>query len=151
MVKVQDDILHRIDSNRVVVLFLLHLSAAFDSVSHEILLNRLTQRYGITGSVQKWFASYLLSRTEFVQIECSRSSLRELNCGVSSWASVIYFVFLASGCFQSSISANFWWGCAARFSKSWPYFRPKNAIFQTRFQARGPKSILVIKPGIGRN
>ena len=78
MVKVQDDILHGIDSNRAVVLFLLHLSGAFDTVSHEILLNRLTQRYGITGSLQKWFASYLLSRTQFVQIECSRSSLREL-------------------------------------------------------------------------
>ena len=28
---------------------------------------------------------------------------------------------------------NSWWGCAARFSKSWPYFRPKNVIFHTRF------------------
>ena len=82
MVKVQDDILHGIDSNRAVVLFMLDLSAAFDTVSHEILLNRLTQRYGITGSLQKWFASYLLSRTQFVQIECSISSLREVNCGV---------------------------------------------------------------------
>ena len=25
------------------------------------------------------------------------------------------------------------WGCATRFSKSWPYFRPKNVIFNTRF------------------
>ena len=24
---------------------------------------------------------------------------------------------------------NSWWGCAARFAKSWPYFRPKNVIF----------------------
>ena len=82
MVKVQDDILHGIDRNRAVVLFMADLSAAFDTVSHEILLNRLTQRYGITGSQQKWFASYLLSRTQFVQIECSISSLRELNYGV---------------------------------------------------------------------
>ena len=29
---------------------------------------------------------------------------------------------------------NSWWGCAARFSKSWPYFRPKNVTFHTRFQ-----------------
>ena len=29
---------------------------------------------------------------------------------------------------------NSWWGYAARFSKSWPYFRPKNVIFHTRFQ-----------------
>ena len=46
-------------------------------------------------SVQELFASYLSSRAQFVQIECSRSSLRELNCGVPqglSWASVICFV-----------------------------------------------------------
>ena len=43
MVKVQDDILHAIDSNRAVVLLMLDLSAA-------ILLNRLSQRYGIRGS-----------------------------------------------------------------------------------------------------
>ena len=31
---------------------------------------------------------------------------------------------------------NSWWGCIARFSKSWPYFRRdlKNVIFYTRFQ-----------------
>ena len=81
MVKVQDDILHAIDGNEAVVL-MLDLSAAFDTMSHEILLDRLSQCYGITGSVLKWFASYRSSRTQFVQIECSRSSLRELNCGV---------------------------------------------------------------------
>ena len=36
---------------------------------------------------------------------------------------------------------NSWWGCAARLSKSWPYFRPKHVIFHTRFQTRPPKSI----------
>ena len=80
--EVQDDILHAIDSNRAVVLLMFDLSAAFDTVSHAILLNRLSQRYGITGSVQEWFASYLSSRSQFVQIACSRSSLYELNCGV---------------------------------------------------------------------
>ena len=82
MVKVQDDILHAIDSNRAVVLLMLDLSAAFDNVSHAILLNRLSQRYGIKGSAQESFASYLSSRSQFVQIECSRSLVHELNCGV---------------------------------------------------------------------
>ena len=31
---------------------------------------------------------------------------------------------------------NSWRGCAARFSKSWPCFRPKNVILNTRFQTR---------------
>ena len=64
------DILHAIDSSRAVVLLMLDLSAAFDTVYHEILLNSLSQRYGITGSVPEWFAFYLSSRTLFAQIEC---------------------------------------------------------------------------------
>ena len=35
----------------------------------------------------------------------------------------------------SNLVNSWWgWGCATRFSKSWPYFRPKNVIFNTRFQ-----------------
>ena len=36
-------------------------------------------------------------------------------------------------------------GCAARFSKSWPYFRPKRVIFHTRFQTRPLKPIPVFR------
>jgi len=79
---IADDILHAIDSSRAVVLLMLDLSAAFDTVYHEILLNSLSRRYGITGSVQEWFAFYLSSRTLFAQIECSRSSFGELICVV---------------------------------------------------------------------
>jgi len=68
MVKVQGDILHAIDSNRAVLPLMLELSAPFDTVSDEILLNRLSPRYGFTGSVQKWIASYQTTRTQLVQI-----------------------------------------------------------------------------------
>ena len=44
---------------------------------------------------------------------------------------------------------NHWRGCAARFSKSWPYFRPKHGIFHTGFQTWPLKSLLVFKPGGG--
>ena len=40
------------------------------------------------------------------------------------------------------------WGCAARFTKSRPDFRPKNVIFHTRFQTRPLKSITVFRPGL---
>ena len=43
---------------------------------------------------------------------------------------------------------NSWWGYAALFSKSSPYFRPKNVIFHTRFQTRPLKSIPVFRPGL---
>ena len=43
------------------------------------------------------------------------------------------------------------WGCAARFSKSRPYFRPKDVIFHTCFQTRPLKSLPVFRPGGGRS
>ena len=46
---------------------------------------------------------------------------------------------------------NFWWGCAARISKSRPNFRPKNAISHTRFQTWPQKSIPVFRPDLARD
>ena len=64
LVKVQNDILQTIDSQsqNSVILVLLDLSAAFDMVDHEILLRRLSSRYGITGKAHEWFKSYLTER-----------------------------------------------------------------------------------------
>ena len=136
MVKVQDDILHGIDSNRAVVLFLLHLSGAFDTVSHEILLNRLTQRYVITGSVQK---SYLLSRTQFVHIECSRSSLRELYAVYRRglFLGLCYIFCIArQWLLPKQHFSEFLAGMCRPVLQILTLFQTKNAIFQTRFKAR---------------
>ena len=58
------------------------------------------------------------------------------------------FTFPASLFQRPGNSWNSWWRCAARFSKSWPDFRPKNVIFHTRFQTRPLKSIPVFRPGL---
>ena len=42
---------------------------------------------------------------------------------------------------------NFGWGCAARFSEPWPYFRPKYMIFHTPFQTWPRKSVPHFRPG----
>ena len=45
---------------------------------------------------------------------------------------------------------NPWWGFAARFSESWPYFRPKHVIFHTRFLTWPLKSIPIFRPAGGQ-
>ena len=67
-----------VDEYNCLVLVLLDLSAAFDTVNHELLLSRLSTRYGLCGSVLKWFTN----RTQFVDINGTPSTIRHLRVGV---------------------------------------------------------------------
>ena len=51
---VSNDILQALDSKKSVMLVLLDMSAAFDTIDHTILLNMLEVRYGIAGTAHKW-------------------------------------------------------------------------------------------------
>ena len=82
LVKVQNDILCAMDNNESVILLLLDLSAAFDTVDHSILLSRLQDRFGVKGTVLAWFKSYLTSRKQYVQVNDCNSTQRSLERGV---------------------------------------------------------------------
>ena len=71
-----------IDNNRSVILLLLDLSAAFDTVDYSILLSRLQNRFGIRNIALKWFNSYLHSREQFVSVNGIESSKEHLPYGV---------------------------------------------------------------------
>ena len=82
LLKVSSDILDQLDDKNVCVIALLDLSAAFDTIDHGILLNRLEKTYGITGTVLHWFESYLTGRFQSVQIGTSKSKQTPLIFGV---------------------------------------------------------------------
>ena len=78
VLKVQNDIMLSLDKGKHVILILLDLSAAFDTVNHTFLLVRLEKPFGIKGTVLDWFSSYLCERTHFADIDQSQSSVRDL-------------------------------------------------------------------------
>ena len=82
LIRVINDIRLNTDSGKVSVLVLLDLSAAFDTVDHTILLNRLETWVGLDGMVLKWFRSYLEERSYFVTIGSFESDRLAMTCGV---------------------------------------------------------------------
>ena len=82
LLKVQNDILMNLDSQHVTLLVLLDLSAAFDTVDHGVLLNRLNTSFGVRGSALQWFTSYLLNRSQRVSFDQNLSEKFNLQCGV---------------------------------------------------------------------
>ena len=70
-----------IEDKQATIGIFLDLSKAFDSISHEILLRKLS-RYGIRGTPLKWFSSYLTNRFQFVKKYAATSSLQLLTSGI---------------------------------------------------------------------
>ena len=58
------------------------MSAAFDTINHNILLYRLSHHFGINNSVLSWFRSYLNNRSHCVDVNNNVSRSFQLFSGV---------------------------------------------------------------------
>ncbi len=79
---VTNDLLLSSDRGCVSLLVLLDLSAVFDTIDHNILLNRLENSVGISGSDLAWFKSYLSDRHQFVAVNEEVSYQSQVQYGV---------------------------------------------------------------------
>ena len=76
-----DKITSQMDNNETPINIFLDLSKAFDTIDHNILLDKL-KYYGLDDIAIKLFRSYLTNRYQYVQIENAKSQLLEINTGV---------------------------------------------------------------------
>ena len=82
LLKVQNNLLVAMDKSCGVFLVLLDLSAAFDTIDHDILNKRLHDNLGLSGAALAWMNSYLRGRSQSVVINGTKSEPADLQYGV---------------------------------------------------------------------
>ncbi len=71
-----------VDKGQFTHLLMLDLSAASDTVNHEVMLTRFNQSFGLCGIALNWFCLYLQDRTQVVSPGGVLSNISSLACGV---------------------------------------------------------------------
>ena len=102
LLRVHNDLLMAMDRQHVVLLVLLDLSAAFDTVDHTILLSRLNLSFRIRGTSLERFASYLSNRSQRVSLNGCYSDVFDVPHGIpqGSCLGPLLFTMYASKLFE---------------------------------------------------
>ena len=83
LLKIQEDMLCMLEPKSCVIVLFLDFSAAFDTVDHCILLNKLKNQFFVEGLALKWFESFLTNRSCYVSLGDGNSTVRSVKYGVS--------------------------------------------------------------------
>ena len=95
LLRVLNDLYCAVDNGQVALVVMLDLSAAFDTIDHDMMLGRLKD-LGLSSTVLSWFKSYLSGRTYKVLVKDSISNDYDLPCGVpqgSILGPILYSVY----------------------------------------------------------
>ena len=94
LLRIKADMEEVLDAGDGVLLVLLDLSAAFDTVDHAILLERLQEEVGLQDTALQWMKSYLSDRTQAVHINNHKSTEVTLSTGVPQGSVLGLLLFL---------------------------------------------------------
>ena len=81
LMSITENIQSQLDQNKFCTGVFVDLKKAFDTVDHEILLEKLSH-YGIREIANEWFFSYLTKRKQYVIIGSQVSTVNEISTGV---------------------------------------------------------------------
>ena len=85
-----------LDEKQYVIGIFIDFRKAFDTVNHDILLDKL-ECYGIQGHANKFFRSYLTNRRQYTLVNGIKSNSGYVNCGVpqgSVWGPLLFLLYI---------------------------------------------------------
>ena len=140
LVKIVNDLFIACDNKIPTLLMLLDLSAAFDTVDQNILLEILRNEIAIHGTAYAWFEPFLKNRTQKIRIEDSYSSEDELQYGVAQGSvlgTILFDIYTRSfyGCIESTGFD------VVGFADDHQLLRPFNPLFQVKSLGRTYKKV----------
>ena len=108
VLEVIDRITNQLDQGITPINIYLDLSKAFDTLDHDILVNKL-QYYGVNGSALALFRSYLTERRQYVDYNETSSSLEHISTGVPQGSIIgpLLFIIYINDIAQSNPYFNF--------------------------------------------
>ena len=128
--KVFSDVIDALDAGNIALLALLDLTAAFDTVDHNILLQRRRRSFGIDATVLRWFDSYVTGRTQAVHLSGATTLPLPLVCDVPQGSILGPFLFVLYTVYISSIIATheLLHHCYADDTQIYFYCRPSECV-----------------------
>ena len=81
LIDITESIRKALDNGKFACGIFIDLQKAFDTVNHNILINKLNH-YGIRGVANNWYKSYLTNRSQYVSIQGHNSEIEQINHGV---------------------------------------------------------------------
>ena len=91
---IYDKFINNIDQNLYTCCLFLDLSRAFDTVDHDILLDKLYRNFGIRGKPLDLLTSYLKNRYQYTNVRKFMSSYTKVSYGVSQGSCLGPLLFL---------------------------------------------------------
>ena len=93
LITLMDKLTNAIENGEYVIGIFLDFSKAFDTVNHDILLEKL-EHYGIRGCALSWFRSYLSNKPQYVTYNGTTSMSQTIKCGVPQGSILWPLLFL---------------------------------------------------------